>query len=256
MLNWNSAADTFPKFVNLLQYSAYTYGVLLGLICSIGGMTETLVKNASSSFFSYLTSEQQTKGMAEISRLCDIVHKIFCDYQKVDRVTVPMLRFLDKLMSSGCITCIIDDPNSDFARKILKLAQSEVTGCKDIYKLIDGIGSFCQFIQVIGFSVKTTLLLINSVLQIKSDVAKTALAQLSILLCHRQTYVRRSTSVKLYESLLLYGDNSVIPPENVDQIMDLLSTTNWEEPVDTVKPIRNNLCTLMGISIPVPKKKA
>lgn len=43
MLNWNSAADTFPKFVNLLQYHVYTYNTLLGLICSVGGMTETLV---------------------------------------------------------------------------------------------------------------------------------------------------------------------------------------------------------------------
>lgn len=43
MLNWNSAADTFPKFVQLIRYKAYTYSVLLGLICSVGGMTETLV---------------------------------------------------------------------------------------------------------------------------------------------------------------------------------------------------------------------
>lgn len=92
--------------------------------------------------------------------------------------------------------------------------------------------------------------------QIKTDIAKTALVQLSILLCHRQTYVRRSTSAKLYESLLLYGDNSVIPLENLDEIMDLLSTTNWEEAVDVVKPIRNKMCLLMGISVPVAKKKA
>lgn len=43
-LNWNSAADTFPKFVNLIQFPAYTYNTVLGLICSVGGMTETLVK--------------------------------------------------------------------------------------------------------------------------------------------------------------------------------------------------------------------
>lgn len=91
--------------------------------------------------------------------------------------------------------------------------------------------------------------------QIKTDVAKTTLVQLSILLCHRQPYVRRSTSAKLYESLLLYGDNSVIPAENLDEIMELLSTTNWEEPVDVIKPIRNKMCTLIGISVPVLKKK-
>lgn len=51
-------------------------------------------------------------------------------------------------MSSGCIGCIINDPSSDFPRKILKLVQTEIVGCKDIYKLIEGINTFCQFIQV------------------------------------------------------------------------------------------------------------
>lgn len=86
-------------------------------------------------------------------------------------------------------------------------------------------------------------------------MAATALVQLSILLCHRQAYVRRSTSTKLYESLLVYGDNSIIPEENLDEIMGLLSSTNWEDPVDVVKPIRNQLCALMGVRVPVPKKK-
>lgn len=91
--------------------------------------------------------------------------------------------------------------------------------------------------------------------QINTSVAKTALVQLSILLCHRQAYVRRSTSAKLYESLLLYGDNGVIPIENLDEAMELLSVTNWDQSVDVVKPTRNKICTLLGISVPVPKKK-
>lgn len=43
LLNWNSASATFPKFVQLLQFEPYTYNVLLGLICSVGGLTESLV---------------------------------------------------------------------------------------------------------------------------------------------------------------------------------------------------------------------
>lgn len=43
MLNWNSAADTFPKFVQLIQYPEFSYFVILGFVSSVGGMTETLV---------------------------------------------------------------------------------------------------------------------------------------------------------------------------------------------------------------------
>lgn len=73
---------------------------------------------------------------------------IFTSNQKNDRITVPMFRFLDKLFSSGCISFIIDDPLSDFAKRVLKLIQMEINCCKDIYKLIDGINVLCQFIQV------------------------------------------------------------------------------------------------------------
>lgn len=58
-----------------------------------------------------------------------------------------MFRFLDKLMSSVCIKTIIEDKNTDFPKKILKLVQAEIV-CKDIYKLMDGISVLCQFIQV------------------------------------------------------------------------------------------------------------
>lgn len=50
-------------------------------------------------------------------------------------------------MSSGCIKNIINDPNSEFPKKVLKLIQAEIV-CKDIYKLIDGTNALCQFIQV------------------------------------------------------------------------------------------------------------
>ena len=91
--------------------------------------------------------------------------------------------------------------------------------------------------------------------QVNTEVCSNALVQLSIFLCHRHTYVRRSTSTRFYESLLIYGDNSSVPVENLDAVMNLLSSTNWEEPVDVVKPVRNELCSLMGVRIPIVKKK-
>ncbi|KAJ8961404.1 hypothetical protein NQ318_014649 [Aromia moschata] len=223
VLNWNSASITFPKFVQLITFAC------LYLQCD--------VRTDLSSLFTYLKSEIKSKGVTEIQGICETVYKIFLDHQKIDRITVPMFRFLDKLFDSGCISLIIEDKESDFMKKILKLIQMEIAGCKDIYKLIDGINVLCQFIQI------------------KGEVCDIALVQLSILLCHRQSYVRRSTSAKLYESLLVNGDNSNIKLENLDEIMHVLSHTNWEDPVDQIKPIRNELCKLMGTRIPVPRRK-
>jgi hypothetical protein len=49
---------------------------------------------------------------------------------------------------------------------------------------------------------------------------------------------------------MLYGEDSVIPAENLDEVMTILSDTNWEQDVDIVKPARNKLCNLMGVPIP------
>lgn len=95
-----------------------------------------------------MKQEGNKKGKTEIQRLCDITIEIFEKFQKNDRITVPMFRFLDKLFSSGSIDCVINDLNNEFPKKVLKLIQMEINGCKDIYKLIDGINVLCQFIQV------------------------------------------------------------------------------------------------------------
>ncbi|XP_050312705.1 tubulin-specific chaperone D [Anthonomus grandis grandis] len=237
ILNWNSGGSTFPKFVQLLRFSPFTYHVLLGLVCSVGGLTESLVKKSGASLFTYLKEEEKSKGLKEIKRICETVHTIFVDHQKCDRITVPMFRFLDKLIDSQCISGIIEDTGDDFTKRILKLVQMEIAGCRDIYKLMDGISLMCQFIQVPG------------------EVSQTALVQLSILLCHRQTYVRRSTASRLYESLLVNGDCSGIPTDNLDEIMQILSDTNWECAVEEVRPVRNKLCQLMGVRVPTQVKK-
>lgn len=237
LYNWNSAGFTFPKFVQLIEFEPYTYSILLGLVTSVGGLTETLVNTASPALFDQLHKLQRKKGPEEIYKICDVILKIFENYQKSDRITIAMFRFLEKMFSSGSISVVLNDNDSQFARKALKLIQLEINGCRDIYKLIDGIAILCQFLQV------------------QTDVATTALVQLSIMLCHKQSYVRRSTATRVHEAMLIYGDNSIIPIDNLEDALNLVSNTNWEDPVDDIKPIRNNLCTLLGIRVPVAKKK-
>ena len=90
-----------------------------------------------------------------------------------------------------------------------------------------------------------------NLLQVNGEVSKRSLVQLSIFLCNRFLWVRKTTASKLYEALMLYGEESVIPAENLDEVMTVLGETNWEQGIDIVKPTRNKLCELMGV--PVPK---
>jgi hypothetical protein len=43
-INWIAESDTFPRFTQLLALETFTYSVMLGLVVSVGGITETLVR--------------------------------------------------------------------------------------------------------------------------------------------------------------------------------------------------------------------
>jgi hypothetical protein len=43
-INWIAASDTFPRFTQLLAFRPFTYSVLLGLVVSVGGLTESVVR--------------------------------------------------------------------------------------------------------------------------------------------------------------------------------------------------------------------
>lgn len=62
--------------------------------------------------------------------------------------------------------------------------------------------------------------------------------------------------MRIYEALTLYGEDMDLPEENLASILTELNGTDWEQPVETVKPMRNRLCELMGVPVPVMKKKA
>lgn len=43
-INWIAESNTFPRFTQLLALETFTYCVMLGLVVSMGGITEKLVR--------------------------------------------------------------------------------------------------------------------------------------------------------------------------------------------------------------------
>ncbi|XP_063893170.1 tubulin-specific chaperone D [Helicoverpa armigera] len=233
---WLFPGHTMPRFVQLLTYPDYRYSVIKGLIVSGGELTESLVKHTTQSLYSYLNTLHTDKVM--LTSICDTIIKVFADNLHVKRITGPIFNFLDRLLSSGSISPILDDPESTFAMDILKHLQLELRGGKNIYKLLDSINVLCQLIQVGGV------------------VCSRSLGQLVIYLCYADRYVRRCAAARLYEALTLYGDVCSVPQDNIDQVMSILAETDWEQEVSELRPIRNDLCDLMDIKRPVLKQKA
>jgi len=231
--NWAAPADTFPLFTQLLNSPAYSYSVLLGLTISVGGLTESLVKHSSLSLFSYMST--LSSSQAQLQQFADILLKVFTDHQKMDRVTVPMLKMLDQLLSGNYFRIFTDeDSSSTFGVDLFTITKKELLKCGDPQKLLVSVDVFCGLLEF-------------------PAVRRKNVQQLCIFLCHKYPIVRKKTGYKLYEALLTYDE--LVPEDKVDEIMTLLSDTLWDKPVAEVRPIRNQLCDLFGVPQPTPAQK-
>nr|XP_022315849.1 tubulin-specific chaperone D-like [Crassostrea virginica] len=235
-INWGAPSDTFCLFTQLLALDTYLYHVLLGLTVSVGGLTESLVIHSSSSLHAYLRSIG--KDLQKMTHFGEVLLQIFKDYQREDRVSFPMLKMLDQLLSKGCFDVFANDDQHPFPPSVMELVRAEVLRCGDPHKLIASVDVYCDLLQFEG------------------DVRKKALQQLSIFLCHKYPRVRKATANKLYEALVTYDE--LVPEESLDEITTVLSEFTWDDELelDNIRPVRNNLCDLMGVPRPVLKKVA
>jgi hypothetical protein len=90
---WAVESETFPVFCRLLHLDAYRNRLILGLVVSVGGVTERLVKFASISLF----NEIKRMSSSDVGKFCGGILDVFKTHQKQDRVTVPLFKFLDQV---------------------------------------------------------------------------------------------------------------------------------------------------------------
>lgn len=74
---------------------------------------------------------------------------------------------------------------------------------------------------------------------------------MGIFLGLTHVHIRKSAALKLYEAMLLYGDTTDVPEENLEEILNTLMDTDWSQPLNEVRPIRNHLCDLLNVKPPV-----
>lgn len=56
---------------------------------------------------------------------------------------------------------------------------------------------------------------------------------------------------------MLYGDDAGLESVAIDEAMTLLSETDWDQAVEIVRPVRNDICEHLGIPPPkVVQKKS
>ncbi|KAL0993545.1 hypothetical protein UPYG_G00109500 [Umbra pygmaea] len=227
-LNWNAPSQAFPHITQLLRLPQYQYHTLLGLTVSVGGLTESTVRFSSQSLFDHLLLIQQDSDA--LGHISDTLLRVFRDNLRNDRVSIPLLKMLDQMLARACFDSFTTEQDHPFCVDLLALCKEEIKKSKDIQKLRSCIAVFCGLIQFQG-KVRTKVLF-----------------QLLLLLCHSFPVIRKIAAGQMYEMLLTYDD--VIDPEVMDDVLALLSDTNWEEDIATVRLHRNQLCDWLGVQKP------
>ncbi|KAM4531066.1 tubulin-specific chaperone D [Odontesthes bonariensis] len=226
-LNWNAPSQAFKYIAQLLGLPEYQYHTLLGLSMSAGGITESTVHFSSQSLFDFLKGIQND-GVA-MAQFGDSLLRIFRNNLHNDRVSVPLLKMLNQMLANGSFEIFTTQQNHQFCVDLLALCK-EIKKSRDVSKLRACIAVFSGLVQFQG------------------EVRKKVLSQLLLLLCHSFPVIRKTTASQMYEMLITYED--VIDPEVLDDVMTLLSDTNWESDIATVRTHRNQLCDWLGISRP------
>ncbi|KAG1714374.1 Tubulin-specific chaperone D [Nymphon striatum] len=229
-INWAAPADSFPRFCLLLKFPKFTHSILLGLVVSVGGLTESIIKYSSESLTLHLKTIKNDE--VQLKKICDILLSILAENRNISRIIIPFFEMMDQLLSDGLI-----DPETvgnDFFIDLVDLSKKEIQGCVDPLKLMSLIKLYCTLLQF-------------------SFCKKKVLSYLAILMCHRYPRVRQNVASELYESFLTYD---VIDEElDTEKILALMGDSDWTESIEKIRPVRDELCELLKIPKPVKRIK-
>jgi hypothetical protein len=227
---WSVESETFPIFVKLLRLPEFSEFAVIGLMASVGGVTERLVRQSSISLF----KELEIMKKAELEQFVNNILTIFLQNQKVDRITLPGMKFLDSILNSGWLEPIL---SSDLSFDIFSVVKTEITKCGEPNKLVHSVDVFCALLQ-----------------SKNPTTVNKCLIQLSIFLCHKFPRIRKVTAQKIFETLLIF-DDIIQDEETTEQVNGILSDTNWDSQLEEIRPIRNRFCELVGVQPPALIKK-
>ncbi|XP_028979458.1 tubulin-specific chaperone D isoform X2 [Esox lucius] len=227
-LNWKAPSQAFPHITQLLRMPQYQYHTLLGLTVSVGGLTESTVRFSSQSLFDHLMLIQRDPDA--MGHFSETLLRVFRDNLRNDRVSIPFLKMLDQMLARACFDTFTTEQDHPFCVNLLALCTNEIKKSKDVQKLRSCIAVFCGLIQFQG------------------NVRVKVLFQLLLLLCHPFPAIRKVTAGQMYEMLLTFDD--VIDPSVMEDVMNLLSDTDWAGDIATVRTHRNQLCDWLGVPKP------
>ncbi|KAJ3308791.1 hypothetical protein HDU76_003808 [Blyttiomyces sp. JEL0837] len=238
-ISWNNSAEVYPKLVKLILIDELRNDVLVGLVVSIGGMTESLVKYSTAAFLSLIRS-LPIDGVTSPSRLTlnAFLDSFLLLYQlpsteTKERIMAPLIEVTDVLIGGGIVTKACTECGWQGLDGLFDAVKKAVFKSKDVKKLTAAIKVFSGIGTIPGDSAKAA--------------RRRAVSQLVLYLVHPFPRVRKFSSEELYISLTSTSDDGD-GIEGQDEVEEILLTTDWDKPAATLKPLRERIGELLKSS--------
>nr|CDS28117.2 tubulin specific chaperone D [Hymenolepis microstoma] len=231
-LHWLVGEQTFPLFVQLLDFPEFVCQLVLGFSVSVGGVTENTVKASAGALRDFLVKHASDEEF--LLRLMKTVGRIFANLKEQPRLCLSLLRFLEFLLCDPVIAARIQS-HLEVVDELILNTWNAIHLSKDIPKL------------------KASVDIYGAALQFPDPLRSRAALYLTQSLRHKYPIIRKVTAAKLYECILVYD---VVDPDASSELSDLLSETVWEQEVTELKPTRLRICELLGVQSTRPGSAA
>merc|ERR1711988_1729608 len=137
--NWGLASDTFPKVVKILDLPPYHVATISGLVLSVGGLTEAVVKSSSTALMGWCREKKKSIDGQELSNFSKTLFLLFHEHRGDDRVTLPVMKTMDMLLSKGIFEAFATEEPPTFGLSLLEHVKNEILKSTNIIKLFTGI---------------------------------------------------------------------------------------------------------------------
>ncbi|XP_020697787.1 tubulin-folding cofactor D isoform X1 [Dendrobium catenatum] len=228
-LKWEDPTVSYPRFVQLLQFSCYSRSVLSGYVISVGGLQEFLSKASKDALLEFIeVSKGDTSQMTnnrEFMLSTDLLW-VLQNYKKCNRVIMPTMKTIEILLS-GKFFLNMEGHTLDFCRGLLDSLAVELKGTKDFTKLYTGI-------SILGY--------VSSIVE---PINCRALAQLLYFLSHRYPKIRKVAADQAY-LVFLQNATSLMAEDKVEKCLEILADTSWDGSLEDSKLSRLQLLELAG----------
>jgi hypothetical protein len=233
--NWAVASETFPKMVGVMGLGLYHDAVVAGLVLSVGGLTEAVVKSSSAALLDWCKGSAATSRggsgapPAALVKLTAKLQGLFGDHAGDDRVVLPLMKTVELLLNAEVLNFLSESPAPNFGTGVLALVKAELARSTNVVKLFTGLN--------IGLSL----------LHVAGAVRYGAMTLVLELLGHRYPRVRKHAAEQFYEKLLV--DDRPVAPAVYDHVLDMLRATVWDADTGAVRAERDAIASAVEVTL-------